>query len=256
MTSEEIQIYRHLPDEQAKREFIGDFWGKRDPVPETEVNENRIEFERRIAFANRWFRENRPSGRGWDTPRGRILLLLGEPDNRLQNNMLNSSNVKGYERWIYDYYQLDLIFVDKTGLGDYELQIWPPELISAMDQAKLSLLPSSGGSSGKALVFTARFKDDRVVIAIPLKRVRFSEEGDSIRAGYKVALTAYRDFVKVATQTFSKQLSYPKDGVPTDKEISFSLPFPQQAKGKYHIEVLLHDVLTGSRARDFIHFKL
>ena len=256
MTSEEIQIYRHLPDEQAKREFIVEFWEKRDPVPETEENENKVEFERRIAFANRWFRENRPSGRGWNTPRGRILLLLGEPDNRLLNNMTNSSNVKVTERWIYDVYQLDLTFVDRIGLGEYELQNWPPELLSAMDQAKLSLLPSRGVSPGKALVLTARFSEGRVVIAIPLKRVRFSEDGDSIRAGFKVTLTAYRDFVKVATHTFSKQLAYPKDGVPTDKQISFSLPFPLQAKGKYHIEVLLQDVLTGSRARDFIGFKL
>ena len=35
MTNEEIQIYKHLPDIQAKDEFIDEFWKKRDPFPET-----------------------------------------------------------------------------------------------------------------------------------------------------------------------------------------------------------------------------
>lgn len=256
MTDEEIQIYRHLPDKRAKEEFIEEFWTKRDPVPETEENENKIEFERRIAYANRWFRENRPAGRGWDTQRGRILIQLGEPDNRILNEMINSANVKGYERWVYYYYQMELIFVDTSGFGEYKLQNWPPELLTAIDNAKFTIVPSSRGSAAKPLVFNAAFKNDQVVIAIPLKRVRFSEEGDTIRADYKVTVIAYRDYAKVATQAFSRQLSFPKDDVPSEKEVAFSLPFPLQAKGRYYLEVLLEDTLSGSRARDFVEFKL
>ena len=59
MTKEEIEIYKQLPDLKSKEEFIDEFWKKRDPFPETPENENKIEFERRIAYANRWFRENR-----------------------------------------------------------------------------------------------------------------------------------------------------------------------------------------------------
>ena len=81
MTKEEIEIYKHLPGAEEKEEFIKEFWKKRDPTPATEENENREEFEKRIAYANKWFNEG-SKGRGWDTERGRILLQLGFPDRR------------------------------------------------------------------------------------------------------------------------------------------------------------------------------
>ena len=48
MTGEEDDIFQHLPDAESRREFISDFWAKRDPNPETESNEFKEEFERRI----------------------------------------------------------------------------------------------------------------------------------------------------------------------------------------------------------------
>jgi hypothetical protein len=50
MLEEEIETYRHLPDVASKREFIAEFWRVRDPSPNTEENEARNEFERRVAF--------------------------------------------------------------------------------------------------------------------------------------------------------------------------------------------------------------
>ena len=55
MVDEEKKIYKSLPDSASRREFIREFWKIRDPDPSTEENENKIEFERRIAFANEWF---------------------------------------------------------------------------------------------------------------------------------------------------------------------------------------------------------
>jgi GWxTD domain-containing protein len=255
MTNEEEQIYKHLPDAEAKAEFIDEFWAKRDPEPDTAENENKVEFERRIAYANRWFKENRAPGRGWDTQRGRILIQLGEPDQRTLNDMLSDSRFKAVERWVYYYYQLELIFVDSSGFGEFRLYNWPAELLTAIDNAKFALSPAST-EKGKALLFDTRYKNGEVVVTIPLKRVRFSEENGSIRASYKVSVTAYRNFIKVDSQNFSKDLTFPKDNVPAGKELGFSLPFPLQGKGKYFIEVLLEDVLTGSRALDYVDFKL
>lgn len=50
MLEEEIETYRHLPDVASKWEFIAEFWRVRDPSPDTDENETRNEFERRIAF--------------------------------------------------------------------------------------------------------------------------------------------------------------------------------------------------------------
>ncbi|MBU4267853.1 MAG: GWxTD domain-containing protein [Acidobacteria bacterium] len=255
MTKEEIQIYKHLPDTQAKDEFIDEFWKKRDPFPETPENENKIEFERRIAYANRWFRENRSMGRGWETPRGRILIQLGEPDNRLLSDMINNPSIKGYERWIYYYYQMELIFIDSDGFGEYKLKNWPPELLTSIDMAKFTLNLADREAMKNAFSFEVKYRDGQIVIAIPLKKIRFREVENTIQADYKISVYVYHEFRKIDSPIFTKQLSYPKDQIPTEKMLEFSLPYRLSKKGEYYFDVLMKDVLTAARSRNFISFK-
>jgi GWxTD domain-containing protein len=256
MTSEEIQIYKHLADAAAREEFIEEFWQKRDPLPETAENEARGEFERRIAYANRWFRENRAAGRGWETPRGRILIQLGEPDNRYLNDMISDPNVKGYERWVYYDYQLELIFVDSAGFGEFKLKSWPAELLTAIDHARFALNPGKDRSKSHVLAFQSGYRDGRISIAVPLKKIRFSEVGESIQADFRVTVFLYRDFAKVEKRVFDQQLRFPRQGLPTDKNIEFSLPYPLAAKGKYFFDIILEERLSGLRSRDFVDFKI
>jgi GWxTD domain-containing protein len=255
MTSEEIQIYKHLPDTQARDEFISEFWQKRDPIPETPENENKIEFERRIAYANRWFKENRAPGRGWDSPRGRILIQLGEPDNRILNDMINSPNIKGYERWVYYYYQMELIFVDSDGFGEFKLRNFPAELLTAINAAQFTLNPADREALKGAFSFEAKYRDGQIVIAIPLKKIRFREVENTIQAAYKITVYVYRNYRKIDTQVFSKQLSYAKNKIPAEKTLGFSLPYRLGERGKYYFDVLVEDALTASRSRDFINYK-
>ncbi len=255
MTEEEVQIYRHLAGNKDREAFIKEFWDKRDPIPETPENEIKEEFERRIAMANRWFKENRPPGRGWDTQRGRILLQLGEPDNRYQTDMTNSANIKGYERWIYYYYQLELIFIDSSGFGEYKLRNWPVELLTAIEQAKFTLNLGDQKETKKTFAFRAGYRDGQIVISIPMNKIRFHEEGENVKAEYKVTVYVYRDYLKIDTPAFSKQLVYPKNDIPGEKEISFSQPYPLAGKGKYFFDVIVEDTMTGSKSRDIISLK-
>ncbi len=256
MTNEEIQIYKHLADAGAREEFIEEFWQKRDPLPDTAENEARAEFERRIAYANRWFRENRSAGRGWDTPRGRILIQLGEPDNRSLNSMISDPNIKGYERWVYYDYQLELVFVDSSGFGEYKLRNWPPELLTAIAQARFAIDPAAGKSAASPFQFQARYRDGLISISLPLKKIRFSEAGETVHADYRITVYVYRDYAKIATQAFDKRLQYAKGDIPTDKSVDISLPYPLAARGKYFLDIVMQDLLTGSRSRNFISFKL
>ena len=256
MTSEETQIYKHLADREAREEFIEEFWQKRDPIPDTPENEARVEFDRRIAYANRWFKENRPAGRGWETPRGRIFIQLGEPDNRYLNEMLNDPDIKGFERWIYYEYQLELIFVDSGGFGEFKLRNWPPGLLAAIDRAKFALNPDAGGASGRLLAFQAGYRDGRITIAIPLKKIRFSEKEGAIHADFRVTVFAYRDYARVGSRAFDQRLQYPKESLPAEKVVEFTLPYPLERRGKYFLDIILEDVLTGSRSRDFTSFTL
>jgi GWxTD domain-containing protein len=67
-----------LRTDRERELFIEAFWRQRDPTPGTDENEFKTEHFRRIAYANRVLgREtSRP---GWKTDRGRIYIILGEP---------------------------------------------------------------------------------------------------------------------------------------------------------------------------------
>ncbi len=104
------------PEERWQR-FLA-FWRKRDPTPGTPRNEQMEAFYYRVALANRKFSGRKP---GWQTDRGHIIVLFGEPDfiERRQGS-------QPFEIWYYHRLGRRFIFVDRTGRGDYELlePIW------------------------------------------------------------------------------------------------------------------------------------
>jgi GWxTD domain-containing protein len=85
LTSNEAEEFRHLVDPVARSEFITKFWKARDPKPETPENEFRDEFERRVAFADRYFVQGET--RGSYTDRGTVFVLLGPPAYSMQRPM-------------------------------------------------------------------------------------------------------------------------------------------------------------------------
>ncbi|MFQ5641131.1 MAG: GWxTD domain-containing protein [bacterium] len=72
------EIKKATPEEQQA--WFREFWKKRDPTPETEVNEYMTEYYSRILRANRLFR-NESKDAGWRTEMGRVYVMLGPPDN-------------------------------------------------------------------------------------------------------------------------------------------------------------------------------
>jgi GWxTD domain-containing protein len=77
LTGDQMDGYERLQDPASRSEFITEFWKGRDPKPETPENEARIEFERRVAFADARFSQDET--RGSLTDRGMIFVLLGPP---------------------------------------------------------------------------------------------------------------------------------------------------------------------------------
>jgi len=100
------------PADRAAR--WAEFWKKRDPTPETDANEFKEEFFRRMRYADTEFAA---TGRGWRTDRGRIYIQHGEPDSIERDAMPRD----GYpiEIWLYDRLGLRFVFLDRTGFGDY-----------------------------------------------------------------------------------------------------------------------------------------
>ena len=69
--------FARLSDTVARSEFVTSFWRSRDPRPETEENEYRQEFEKRVAFADSRFMQDEV--RGSLTDRGMVFILMGPP---------------------------------------------------------------------------------------------------------------------------------------------------------------------------------
>jgi GWxTD domain-containing protein len=77
LTPEEKRQWAGLSDAVSRSEFVTKFWGARDPRPETPENEFRQEFEKRVAFADKYLAQDET--RGSLTDRGTVFLLLGPP---------------------------------------------------------------------------------------------------------------------------------------------------------------------------------
>jgi GWxTD domain-containing protein len=136
MTKEETKIFQVLPDVESRKEFIADFWLKRDPDPDTPDNEYRREFEARVDYVNKRF--NKEGGPGYNTDRGRIYLFMGPPDKVEENFPQLGSSVRGSTIW-WGYYnrQLAVEFTDARGDGQYKITRTDGDLFGAMDLLKL-----------------------------------------------------------------------------------------------------------------------
>jgi GWxTD domain-containing protein len=77
LSPEEKENFSHLLGPVSRSEFVISFWKSRDPKPETEENEFREEFEKRVAFADSRFTQDEV--RGCLTDRGMVFILMGPP---------------------------------------------------------------------------------------------------------------------------------------------------------------------------------
>ncbi|HHI02098.1 MAG TPA: GWxTD domain-containing protein [candidate division Zixibacteria bacterium] len=97
------------------------FWDSRDPTPGTIENEARLSYYYRIEQANRRFSVMRRDG--WQTDRGMILIMYGEPD-QIEDYPFEPNN-RAYQIW--SYYHVDskpreFLFIDEWNNNDFILQ--------------------------------------------------------------------------------------------------------------------------------------
>lgn len=102
--ADEIKMFKKLELDDDRAAFIVRFWRLRDPTPDTQDNEYRSLFWRRVKEANDAFQET--TDPGWKTDRGKIHILCGPPS-RIQNELFAETNAgpsagSGLIRWIYE----------------------------------------------------------------------------------------------------------------------------------------------------------
>ena len=96
---------------------VDDFWKRRDPTPETSRNEVMAEFYHRAATAE--LRFEAPYDDPHLTDRSKVYVLYGEPD---EVQRYGDGSMMGYlEVWQYRSRDMEVVFQDNMGYGDYRL---------------------------------------------------------------------------------------------------------------------------------------
>jgi len=258
MTGEEQKIFNHLPDAEARREFIQDFWDKRDPDPSTEVNEFKDEFFARIAYANKHFKEGRP---GWKTDRGRIYIYMGPPDKIEEFFSHGDEEVRGsIIWWVYYNFELGIEFGDTGGTGEYVIRRYEGDFFDAMDIVKL------GQSAPGNDVFRKRYVDFKLaydapsrslVVTLPANTLSFKEEEGKLGAGLAFEFFLYQAEGGWRNKfTAARALSLSEEELVASKTLSFSFPV-ELAAGAYYADVVIRgeEGATG-KIRKIFEFKV
>ncbi len=109
---------------EGKMRFYEDFWRQNDPDPSTRLNEFKVELFRRFEYVNQHYSISMiRKDDGWNTDRGRIYIIHGEPDEI--ENYPSTPDSEPFQKW--NYFSLGtqgarfFIFEDQTGFGDFRL---------------------------------------------------------------------------------------------------------------------------------------
>ncbi len=174
MTAEEKAAWAGLTGGAERAEFVERFWEKRNPRPGSDDNTTRTGFDRRVAFADSYFRLDEQQ-RGSLTDPGMVFVLLGPPSRTGRKPIManeersisegagqneqwwygarNSIHIDGQvatnsdgfrETWRYkrevlpksvSSYEVNVVFVTKKEYGRFVLQR-DPATLSALDAAR------------------------------------------------------------------------------------------------------------------------
>jgi GWxTD domain-containing protein len=279
MTPEEIKIYRSLPDENTKAEFIEEFWEIRDPDPGTEENEAKTEFAERVRFANLWFGtfnphrgwdtgEDREDRRGWSEDRGRIYIILGPPDVIWYFNGQDEyprfdgtrdrarANEWTAEQWIYERYQVYVVFA-RASTGSWNMQTRDARLFEVLDWAKLNWISTEFKEDiRRRFRFKARFEPGGIQVSVPVSRVNFDQ---NFRAEFAVRINVYLDNTKVDEVQVTKPVQEDEESLTAGKKktLEFIIPYSPPGRGKYLFDIVIQDKMAPSlsKYRSFVKLR-
>jgi GWxTD domain-containing protein len=245
-----------LPPEKRK-EFIADFWARRDPTPATPENEYKDAYFRHIAEANHLFSDGPPPG--WLSDRGRIYITLGPPDYRETYPRGITFYGLPTEIWWYGFFPV--VFVDEHWTGDYRIQALGADQIAEISRAAVHwneprpAKDKPASATGTLADVTAEVRKTEgggaaLRVALPYRAIWLKAQGATMRADLELTVKAL-DAAGAEAWTHSQK--YPvevpaselRDFLPKNFEIVVPMPM---GPGKYKIKLRLTNAGDGSRA--------
>lgn len=251
ITKQERKIFLRLPPEK-RDEFIEEFWRRRDPDPLTEINEFKDQYFRRIEEANRLFKGVRP---GWLQDRGRVYILVGPPDSRLQYPIGKYS--RPHEVWHYGFFPV--FFIDRNQSGEYELTPLSATNLAEITKAqslegKPAYGPGSPDSAKAFLDFHIQLKrgsEDEVLIHvdIPYQNIWLEEKEEKFETTLELTVEIF-DSESQKVEEIKKESNVSLTGEEFKKAGNYPIEFPVALeKGKYTFQFTLFNK-TGEGIRE------
>ena len=261
ITKEERKLFlRLMPSE--RQAFIDEFWRKRDPDPETEKNEFKEEYFKRIQEANNLFSHGGKTG--WLQDRGRIYILIGPPEQREVYPSGYTFYDPPMEIWHYGFYLL--VFVDSDWDGNFELQPQSARLIAEIISARMQLKPKIQPESDLTQVFFdfklsfLRTEDQKPVIRleVPYKKIWFSAEGDMLRTTLELTLEIFdRSEKKVWEDSRTYPLSLSQADLKEEMAKDYVIDIPLFLDpGDYTLTATLKNSMDKSQVSKKIKFEI
>ena len=254
ITKQERKTFLNLPLAERKP-FIEDFWKKRDPTLDTEENEFKDEYFKRIDEANHLFSEGSP---GWLQDRGRIYILLGPPWNR--DTYPRGITFYGLptEIWYYGYFPI--VFVDEAWNGNYKLDpqsaIQLAEIMSVQMYLKPAVLTEKGALDCELEL--RKQSDDKALVrvSVPLKKIWLKSEDQKLLTNLEATIEILDSSEK---RLWAEQKSYTLTFTEAELEKiikeDYIIEVPVVLKPEYAlINLTLKNVTDGSKS--FKRFKL
>lgn len=206
ITSEEKKIFLELPPSERKK-FKEEFWKKRDPYPSTEENEFKLEYYKRIDYANKYLSGGGKPGYLQD--RGRILIIFGPPTQRARY----PGSQPPYEVWYYG--QFPITFVDRFYNGDFKLVTTNLAVLNEINTALANVRQGQQRQiaeyeEGKAFldvnlkIESEPEKEPFLSVEIPYKKIWFAAKEDILETTLAV-------FMEIFDSNQEKAWQYQKD---------------------------------------------
>ena len=239
ITSEERKLFLELPSSEREK-FKEEFWKKRDPDPETEENEFKIEYYSRIDYANRHFIGGGRAGYLQD--RGRIYILFGPPTQILRY----PGRTPPYEVWLYGTFPVT--FVNRYSSGTYELETTNIAVLNEIGSALVAqrkrqekqISQYQGGK--ESFDFNVKIKKDTakepfLAIELPYKKIWFKEEENLLETTLELSLEVFdsnQDIFWQFQKDYLVSLSEKELQEKMNKSYSIKIPLPLK-KGGYSL---------------------
>lgn len=112
-----LQALRAAPEEERPAAWAK-FLRETDSIPQTPVHEDLLDYFTRLVRANNRFREEGVPG--WMSDRGKVFIVLGEPDQILEPSATDFQRNR-QQLWDYRDKGLQVVFYDQTGAGRWRL---------------------------------------------------------------------------------------------------------------------------------------